>query len=90
LVASEQDLEQRKDALGARKIWRHGEDDTGRLAPGPDFKDMAFQPTQNLFSKVAHIAVVNGKANSRGIVSGQIALQSRHEVRPLPKRLDFG
>jgi hypothetical protein len=58
LVASEQDLEQLKDALGSRRVWRH----TGRLAPGPDFRGMAFQSPQSPFSEVAHIAVVNGKA----------------------------
>jgi hypothetical protein len=62
----------------------------GRLAPGSDFRGIAFPPTQNPVSEAANIAVINGKAIiSRG-VSGQVALQSRHEVRPLPKRLDFG
>jgi hypothetical protein len=90
LVASEQDLEQRKDALDSRRIWRHGEGDTGRLAPGPDFRDMAFPLTQNPFSEVAHIAVINENAISSSDVSGQLALQSRHGLLPLPKRLDFG
>jgi len=62
LVASEQDLEQRKDALGSRRIWRHGEGDTGRLAPGPDFRGMAFPPTQNPFSEVDYIAAINEKS----------------------------
>jgi hypothetical protein len=60
LVAFEQDFEQRKDELGSRRIRRHGEGDTGRLAPGPDFRGMAFQSPQNFFSEVAHITVVNG------------------------------
>jgi hypothetical protein len=30
LVAFEQDLEQPKDALGSRRIWRHSEEDTGQ------------------------------------------------------------
>ena len=90
LVASEQDLGLRKVALGSRRIRRHGEGDTGRLAPGPDFRDMAFPPTQNCFSEVAHIAVVNGKAISSSDLSRQVALQSRHEARPVPKRLVFG
>jgi hypothetical protein len=90
LVASEQDLEQRKDALGSRRIWRHGEGDTGRLAPDPEFRGIAFPPTQNPFSEVALITVINGKAISRSNLSRQVALQSRHEVRPLPKQLDFG
>jgi hypothetical protein len=51
---------------------------------------MDFPPTQNLFSDVAHIAVINEKAISSSGVSGKIALQSRHKVRPLSKRLDFG
>jgi hypothetical protein len=34
--------------------------------------------------------VMSGKAICSSDVSGQVALQSRHEVRPLPKRLDFG
>jgi hypothetical protein len=34
--------------------------------------------------------VINGKSISSSDVIGQVALQSRHEVRPLPKRLDFG
>jgi hypothetical protein len=90
LVASEQDVEQRKDALGSRRIWCHGEGNTDRLAPGPDVTDMAFLPTQNPFSEVAHIAVIDGKAISSSDVSGQVALQSRHEARPLLKPLDFG
>jgi hypothetical protein len=80
LVASEQDLELRKVALGSRRIRRHGEGDTGRLAPGPYFRDMALPRTQNLFSQVAHIAVINVKAISSSDVSGQVAVQSRHEV----------
>jgi hypothetical protein len=72
----------------ARRILRHGEGDAGHLAPGPDLSDMFFPPTQNLFSEVVHIAVINGKAISSTGVSG-VALQSRNEVRPLPKRLDF-
>ena len=71
LVASEQDLEQLKDALGSRRNWHHGEGDTGRFVPGPDFRDMAFLPTQNLFSEDAHIAVIKGKAISSSDVSGQ-------------------
>jgi hypothetical protein len=86
----EQDLEQRKDALSSRRIRRHGEGDTGRFALVPDFRYMAFLPTQNLFSEVAHIAVIHGKAISSSDVSGQVALQSRHEFRPLVKRHDFG
>jgi hypothetical protein len=89
LVASEQDLEQRNNALGSRRIWRHGEGDTSRLAPGPDFRGMVVPPTQNPFSEVAHIAVVNGKAIGSSDLSGHAALQSRHQVRPLPKWLDF-
>jgi hypothetical protein len=89
LVASEQDLERRKDALDSRRIGRHGEGETGRLAPGPDFRDMGFPLTQNPFSEVAHIAVINGKAISSSDVSGQLALQSRHELLPSLKRLDF-
>jgi hypothetical protein len=48
---------------------------------------MASQLSQNPISEVAHIAVINGKANNRSDVSGQVALQSRHEVRPLPSGL---
>jgi hypothetical protein len=48
---------------------------------------MALKPSQNLFSEVAHIAMINEKAISRGGVSRQVALQSRHEVRPLPNGL---
>jgi hypothetical protein len=90
LDASEQDLEQRKDALGSRRIRRHGEGDTGRLAPGPKFRGMAFSRTLNSFSKVILIAVINEKAISSSDLSRQVALQSRHEARPLPKRLVFG
>jgi hypothetical protein len=61
LVASEKDLKQRKDALGSRRFFRHGEGDTDRLAPGPDYRDMAFPPTHNPLSEVAHIAVINEK-----------------------------
>ena len=49
-----------------------------------------FLPTLNPFNEVAHIAVINRKAISSSDVSGQVALQSHHEVRPLPKRLYFG
>ena len=63
LVASEHDLEHRKVALGSRRIWRHGEGDTGRLSPGLDFRDMAFPPKLNPFSEVIYIAVINGKAH---------------------------
>jgi hypothetical protein len=48
---------------------------------------MAFLPTQNPFSEVAHITVINGKAISSKGVSGQVALQSRYEARPLPNGL---
>jgi hypothetical protein len=89
-VSSEQDLERRKDALGSHRILRHGEGNTGHLAPGPDFGVMAFPPTHNLFSEVAHIAVIKRKAINSSDLSGQVALQSRHEVKPLLKRLDFG
>jgi|AntAceMinimDraft_5_1070358.scaffolds.fasta_scaffold63073_2 hypothetical protein len=34
----------------------------------------AFPPTQNPFSEVAHIAVVNGRTISSSDVSGQVAL----------------
>jgi hypothetical protein len=51
---------------------------------------MAFPPTQNLSCEVSHIAVINGKAISSSDISGQIALQSRHEVLLPSKRLDFG
>jgi len=87
LVVYEQDLEQRKDALGSRQIWRHGEGNTGRLAPCPDFRGMAFRPTQNPLSELSLIAVINGKAISNSDLSRQVALQSRHEARRLPKRL---
>jgi hypothetical protein len=83
LVASEQDLEQRKDTLGSRRIRRH----SSRLVSGPDFRGMAFQASQNSYSEVAHIAVINGQAISNSGVSGQVALKSRHEVRPLPNGL---
>jgi hypothetical protein len=56
LVAFEEYLEQRKDALGSRRILRHGEGDTGRFAPCPDFRDKYFSPTLNPFSEVAHKA----------------------------------
>ena len=82
MVASEQDLEQRKNALFSRRIRRHGKGDTGRLAPGLDFRGMAFPPTQNPFSEVEHIALINGKA----ICSSDVSV----EVRTLPERLDFG
>jgi hypothetical protein len=87
LVAFEQDLEQRKDALGPRRIWRHGEGDSGRLARGPDFRGMVFPPTQNLFREVTLIAVANGNAISSRDLIRQGALESRHEVRPLPNGL---
>ena len=61
LVASEQDLEQRLGALGSRRVLHHGEGDTGRLAPGPDFRNMAVLQTQNFLSNAAHIAVINRK-----------------------------
>jgi hypothetical protein len=80
LVASEQDLEQRLGALGSRRVLHHGEGDTGRLAPGPDFRGMAFPPTLNLFGEVALIAVIYRNAISSSDVSRQVALQSHHEV----------
>jgi hypothetical protein len=48
---------------------------------------MAFQPSQNPFSEVAYIAVINEKAISSSGVSGQVALQSRNVARPLPNGL---
>jgi hypothetical protein len=52
---------------------------------------MAFPPTQNPFSEVALIiAVINGSAISCSDINWQVVLQSRHEARPLPKRLDVG
>jgi hypothetical protein len=56
----------------------------------PTSEKMAFLPTQSSFSEVAHVAVINGKAISSSDSSEQAVLQSRHEVRLLPKRLDFG
>jgi hypothetical protein len=34
--------------------------------------------------------MINGEAISSSDLRGQVALQSRHEVRPLLKRLHFG
>jgi hypothetical protein len=90
LVASKQDLEQRKDAPDSRRNSRHGESDIGRFAPGPGFSGMAFPTTQNSFSLVGSIAVIKENAISSSDLSGQVALQSRNEVWSLPKRLDFG
>jgi hypothetical protein len=40
--------------------------------------------------KSSYVAVINGKSISSSDVSGQVALQLRHEARHLPKRFDFG
>ena len=56
-----------KNALGFRRIQRHDEGDTGHLDPSPDFRGLALPPTQNSFSEVVHIAVINSKALAAAI-----------------------
>jgi hypothetical protein len=50
---------------------------------------LAFPPTEDSHSEV-DIDVVDGKATGSSDVGGKVALQRCHEVRPLPKGLDFG
>jgi hypothetical protein len=71
-------------------FFRHREGDQSRIAPGPDFGVMAFPPTEESFSEVVDIAVVDGKATGSSDIGSKVALQRCHEVRPLPKRIDFG
>ena len=77
---AEHGLEEREDALSARRVRRHGKHDARRRRPGGELVAVATPEEQDGIRECLHARRVDHDAHARGEVGVHLRLHARDQV----------